>query len=109
MVEIPDGFDSYAVVVLRRPADAPELGEAEAEALQQRHQEHIMSLIKSGATYAGGPFTDHSNPALRGLMIFRAPLDEARGLAEEDPAVRAGQLVADSFMWWMPAGLLRLD
>ena len=109
MVEIPDGFDSYAVVILRRPEDAPALGEAEAEALQQRHQAHIMSLIRSGAAYAGGPLLDHSNPALRGLMIFRVPLDEARGLAAEDPAVRAGQLVADSFTWWFPGGLLDFD
>jgi hypothetical protein len=109
MVEIPDGFDSYAVVILRRPEDAPELGEEEAEALQQRHQAHIMSLIQSGAAYAGGPLMDNSNPALRGLMIFGVPLDEARGLAAEDPAVRAGQLVPDSFTWWFPAGLLDFE
>jgi hypothetical protein len=105
---IPGEFDSYAIVILRRPEDAPELGEAEAEALQQRHQNHIMSLIQSGAAYAGGPFTDHSNPSLRGLVLFAVPLEEARGLAAEDPAVRAGQLVAESFTWWMPAGYLDL-
>ena len=108
-MEIPDGFDSYAVVILRRPGDAPELDEEEAEALQQRHQAHIMSLIQSGAAYAGGPLMDNSNPALRGLMIFGVPLDEARGLAAEDPAVRAGQLVPDSFTWWFPAGLLDFE
>ena len=87
---IPAEFDSYAVVILRRPEDAPELGEAQAEALQQRHQRHIMSLMESGAAYAGGP------------------LEEAQGLAGEDPAVRAGQLVAESYVWWMPSGYLDL-
>jgi uncharacterized protein len=108
-MEIPGGFDSYAVVVLRRPDDAPELDEDEAEALQRRHAAHIMSMIESGAAYAGGPFTDHSDPSLRGLVLFAVPLDEARGLAAEDPAVRAGQLVAESYTWWMPAGSLGLD
>ncbi len=107
-MEIPGEFDSYAVVVLRRPDDAPQLGEEEAEALQERHKAHIMSMIESGAAYAGGPFTDHSDPTLRGLVLFALPLDEAQGLANEDPAVRAGQLVAESFTWWMPAGLLKL-
>jgi uncharacterized protein len=107
MVEIPGEFDRYAVVVLRRPDDAPELPEDEAEALQQRHQAFVMSMIESGAAYAGGPFTDHSDPSLRGLALFSLPLEEARALANEDPAVRAGQLVAESFIWWMPAGLLR--
>jgi hypothetical protein len=107
-VAIPSEFDSYAVVVLRRPDDAPDLGEEELEALQQRHQRYILSLIESGEAYAGGPFTDHSDPSLRGLVLFAVPLDEARGLMAEDPAVRAGRLVAESYMWWMPAGSLEL-
>jgi uncharacterized protein len=107
-MEMPGEFDSYAVVVLRRPDDAPVLNEDEADALQQRHQAFIMSMISSKAAYAGGPFTDHSDPSLRGFILFSLPLDEARALANEDPAVRAGQLVAESFTWWMPAGLLQL-
>lgn len=107
-MEMPGEFDSYAIVILRRPPDAPELDEEEAEALQVRHRNHIMSLIQSGAAYAGGPFTDHSDPSLRGLVLFAVPLEEARGLAGEDPAVRAGQLVAESYTWWMPAGYLDL-
>jgi hypothetical protein len=107
-MEIPAEFDSYAIVVLRRPPDAPELPEEEAEALQERHRDFIMSLVESGAAYAGGPFTDHSDPSLRGLAIYALPLDEARAMANEDPAVRAGQLVAESYTWWMPAGQLRL-
>ena len=108
-MEFPDDFDSYAVVVLRRPADLPDLPEDEEERLQQRHQEHIMSMMQSGAAYAGGPLLDPTDPTLVGLMIFRVPLDEARGLVSEDPKVRAGRLVAESFTWWFPAGRLNLD
>jgi hypothetical protein len=103
-VALPTEFDSYAVVVLRRPDDARELPEHEEQRLQQEHVRFIMSLVQSGAAYAGGPLLDAGNSALVGLMIFRVPLDEARGLASEDPKVRAGQLVAESFTWWFPAG-----
>ena len=103
-MELPTEFDTYAVVVLRRPEDAPELPAEEEEALQMRHVRYIMSLVESGEAYAGGPLLDASDPSLVGLMIFRAPLDEARGLANEDPKVRAGQLVAESFTWSFPAG-----
>jgi uncharacterized protein len=105
-MEMPEEFDSYAVVILRRPEDAPELPQAEAEALQERHRNFIMSLVENGSAYAGGPFTDHSDPSLRGLTLFALPLEEARAMANEDPAVRAGQLVAESYTWWMPAGQL---
>jgi hypothetical protein len=103
-MELPDEFDSYAVVVLRRADDARELPADEEERLQREHVRFIMSLVQSGAAYAGGPLLEPSNPEMVGLMIFRAPLDEARGLANEDPKVRAGQLVAESFTWTFPAG-----
>jgi uncharacterized protein len=108
-LDLPTEFDAYAIVVLRRPDDAAELPEEEADELQSRHASYVMSLIRSGAAHAGGPFTDHSDPALRGLILFAVPLEEARGLAAEDPAVRRGQLVAESFTWMIPGGVLELD
>jgi uncharacterized protein len=106
MMEIPDGFDSYAIVILRRRDDAPALGEEEARALQERHQSHVMSMVQSGAAFAAGPLTEGSDSSFVGLAVFSLPLEEAHALANEDPAVRAGQLVAESAMWSMPAGLL---
>jgi uncharacterized protein len=108
-VGLPSEFDSYAVVLLRRPRDARDLPSDEEERLQMRHVRYIMSLVESGAAYAGGPLLDGSDPSLVGLMIFRAPLEEARGLADEDPKVRAGQLVAETFMWSFPAGQLDFE
>ena len=108
-MDLPTEFDTYAVVLLRRPENAPELPADEEERLQMRHVRHILSLVQSGAAYAGGPLQDASDPSLVGLMIFRAPLDEARGLAGEDPKVRAGQLVAESFTWSFPAGQLDFE
>jgi len=108
-MELPSEFDSYAVVVLRRPENARDLPAEEEERLQMRHVRYIMSLVESREAYAGGPLLDGSDPSLVGLMIFRAPLDEARGLMNEDPKVRAGQLVAETFMWSFPAGQLDFE
>jgi hypothetical protein len=108
-MELPSEFDSYAVVVLRRPETARDLAPDEEERLQMRHVSYIMSLVASGEAYAGGPLLDGSDPALVGLMIFRAPLDEARGLVKEDPKVRVGQLVAETFMWSFPAGQIDFE
>ena len=57
-MEFPDEFDSYAVVVLRRPDGLPELPGDEEERLQERHQAHITSLVEGGEAYAGGPLLD---------------------------------------------------
>ena len=34
---IPDAFEVYTLVLLRRPADAPQMADAELDALQARH------------------------------------------------------------------------
>lgn len=108
-MELPTEFDSFAVVLLRQAPDAPALSATEAADLQERHGGFMTSLVQSGEAYAGGPLLEQSDPSLRGLMLFAVPLDEAQGLAREDPAVRAGQLVVESFTWWMPPGRLRFD
>jgi uncharacterized protein YciI len=106
---IPTEFDSYTVVLLRRPDDAPELSEQEEDALQEQHVAHIMSMVESGAALAAGPFTEQSDPSLRGLAIFLTGPDEARALAEEDPAVRRGRLAIEVLTWLTPAGQLNVE
>jgi uncharacterized protein len=106
---IPTEFDTYTLVLLRRPPDAPVLDEAEADALQERHVAHIMSTVESGAALAAGPFTDQSDPSLRGLTLFLAGPEEARAISEEDPAVRRGQLTIEVMTWLTPAGQLDVD
>ena len=55
-----------------------------------------------------GPVIDPPDPSLRGLTFYRTgSLEEARRLAEADPAVRAGRLVADIMTWYCPPGTMR--
>ena len=44
---------------------------------------------------------------MRGLTFFCVgSVAEARRLAEDDPAVRAGRLAVDVMTWWCPAGTM---
>ena len=103
---IPDAFDVYTLVLLRRPADAPDLPEHELDGLQVRHLAYRAQLRRDGMLVANGPLGEQSDPSLRGLSILSCDLDEARRLSELDPSVQAGRLTYDVFEWWVAAGTL---
>src|SRR4029079_10970279 len=67
---IPDALDVYTLVLLRRPPDAPEMPEAELDALQARHLAYRAGLRREGVLVANGPLDEQSDPAMRGLSIF---------------------------------------
>jgi uncharacterized protein YciI len=103
---IPDAFDVYTVVLLRRGANPPQLSEQELDALQARHLAYRAKLRDDGVLVANGPLGEQSDPSLRGLSIMACGLDEARRLNDLDPSVQAGRLTFDVFEWWMAAGTL---
>jgi hypothetical protein len=103
---IPDAFDVYTLVLLRRPADAPNMPEAELGALQSRHLAYRAKLRNDGLLVANGPLAEQSDESLRGLSIFSCDLGEARRLSDLDPSVQAGRLTYDVFEWWVAAGTL---
>jgi uncharacterized protein YciI len=105
--DIPDAFDVYTVVLLRRPPDAPELSDAELEALQARHLAYRSELTRQGVLVVNGPLAEQSDTSLRGLSIFACDLAKAARLSDGDPSVQAGRLTYDLFEWWTPSG--RLD
>jgi len=88
---IPDAFDVYALVLLRRPADAPAMSEVELDALQARHLAYRAELRRQGILVVNGPLGEQSDTAMRGLSIFACSLDEAARLSDGDPSVQAGQ------------------
>ena len=97
-------LESYAFVLLRRPADAPRLSESELDALQEQHLAYLDRLAAAGKLLAAGPFSDQEDESLRGLCVFATTVDEARALVAEDPSVRAGRLEADAMTWSTPRG-----
>jgi uncharacterized protein YciI len=101
---LPPGADdyemtTYQVAFLRKgpnwtPGDSPE-----HKALQGAHLAHIGKMAETGKLILAGPFADGGD--LRGLFIFRVDsLEEARALAEQDPAVKAGRLVLEWHPWY---------
>jgi uncharacterized protein YciI len=103
---IPDAFDVYTLVLLRRRPDAPAISDAELDALQSRHLAYRAKLRRDGVLVVNGPLGEQSDPALRGLSIFACDLAEARRLSDLDPSVQAGRLTYEVFEWWVAAGTL---
>ena len=103
---IPDAFDVYTVVVLRRPADAPELPDVELDALQARHLAYRAELWQQGLVVVNGPFDEQIDESYRGMSIFTCDLAEAARLSDADPLVVAGRLAYDVMEWWVRAGSL---
>jgi uncharacterized protein YciI len=103
---VPDAFDVYTVVVLRRPADAPEVADSELELLQSRHLAYRAELRQRGVLVANGPFGLQSDASFRGMSIFACDVAEAARLSDGDPSVIAGRLVYDVMEWWVQAGTL---
>lgn len=101
---VPEAFDVRTVVYLRRGAHPPELPEEESTALHHAHLAYLAELGRRGVIAANGPLLDQSDPTLRGMSVYTVPPDEARRLAEQDPAVRAGRFRVDVARWAVATG-----
>jgi uncharacterized protein YciI len=103
---IPDAFDVYTVVVLRRPDNAPDMADEELDALQARHLAYRADLGRRGLLVVNGPFGEQSDASYRGMSIFACDAAEAAQLSDADPSVAAGRLAYDVMEWWVRASSL---
>ncbi len=63
------------------------------------HQHYIDELHRAGKLGAAGLV--EGDPEMIGIVVFRRiPLEEARSLMAQDPAVKAGILGAEAHRWW---------
>ncbi len=75
------------------PDDTPERAK-----IQEGHMAHIRKMAETGKLVLAGPFLDDGE--LRGMFVFRvASLEEAKALAEQDPAVQSGRLRLEWRPW----------
>lgn len=95
----------YYLTFLRRgPKWTPEKT-PETEKLQAEHMANINAMAKTGKLVIAGPFENAGEFA--GIFVFKVgTLDEAKQLAQSDPAVRAGRLLADVHPWMLGEGSL---
>ena len=101
----PPAMERYTLVILKRPANGG-AKVADPEALQRQHIGHLQAMARAGKLVVAGPFDDQTDPRLRGMCLYRVPLEEARRLAQEDPAVRAGRLEVEALSWWVEKGAM---
>ncbi|MEP6568542.1 MAG: YciI family protein [Acidobacteriota bacterium] len=95
---------AYIGFLTRGAKWTPEQTPATAE-LQKAHLANIMRLAETKKLVVAGPFGDDTT--LRGIFVFKvASIEEARALAETDPAVQAGRLAIEMHPWMVPAGVL---
>src|SRR6266487_6717125 len=100
-------LEAFELVLLRRPENPPDYDDAELERIQREHLAHHARLRVSGQVVTNGPVIEPPDPSLRGLTFYRTgSLEEARRLAEADPAVRAGRLTVQIMTWYCPPGTM---
>jgi uncharacterized protein YciI len=90
--------------LVRGSAPAPD--KATGEEIQKGHLAYMENLHQQGKLLVAGPFLDDA-PA-RGIVVYRVKdVAEAKALAAEDPAVKAGRLVLEAHPWMTLKGILK--
>lgn len=103
----PANLEAYQLVVLQRPEHPRDYPADKLEEIQKAHLAHLRELAKAGKLLVAGPLDDQPDPRWRGLGLFRVEsLAEAKRLAEEDPAVKAGRLEVLVMTWYTEKGAL---
>ena len=100
----PKLMTAYLAFLVRGDKWTPEKT-PQTEAIQKAHLENINRLAEMKKLVVAGPFGGTGK--LRGIFVFRVgSLEEARALAETDPAVKAGRLALILHPWMVPEGIL---
>ena len=104
----PTEFDSFIVVLLVRPPNAPEIAKAELDRLQEAHLANINRLFDEGKLLKAGPFEDYSGRNVRGMFIFTTDsVEKARAWVATDPLIKLGRLKAECLKWYVAKGSLK--
>ena len=96
--ETPYEMTTYYLALLYRGPNSTAQVTPETQRIQEEHMANIRRMGKSGKLILAGPFSDNGN--LRGIFVFRVgSLEEAKALADSDPAVKAGRLAPEIHPW----------
>ncbi len=98
-------LDQYQFALLKRGPQWTAEQTPAVEKLMAGHMANIQKMGSLGKLMAAGPF-GKNDAGLSGIFIFKAAsMEEAKALAAEDPAIKAGRLALDFYVWHGPKGL----
>lgn len=101
----PLKMTTYYLAFLRHGPKWTAQSTPETQKIQADHMANINAMAQTGKLVIAGPFENGGDYA--GLFVFKVKtLDEAKSLADGDPAVKAGRLVADVHPWMLGEGSL---
>ena len=104
----PIEFDSFILVLLVRPPNAPEKPKAELDQLQEGHMANMRRLADEGRLFKAGPTEDFSGRNVRGIFILNTDsLEQAKEWVATDPSVKAGRLAPEFMKWYVQKGSLK--
>jgi len=90
----------YFFVMLNPNPNREELPKAKVDEIQAAHIANIDSLYKAGSLVAAGPFNGGG-----GLFVLRAEsIEEATGILNSDPAVKANRFITELYPMTMNIG-----
>jgi uncharacterized protein len=86
-------------VVFKKKGPNRDQDSATAEIIQKEHLLFLTRMYNEGHALILGPITDDSE--IRGITVYGTKTaEEARRLAEQDPAVKAGRLIIEVHPWY---------
>jgi len=98
----------YYMGFLRRgPAWSPEQT-PEVKKISEGHMAHIRAMGATGKLILAGPFEIEGTPpnAIAGILLFDVEtIEEARAMASDDPAVKAGRFTLEVLPWYGAKGI----
>jgi len=97
---------TYIMVFLKEGPNRKQ-SEAEVQKIQKLHLEHLTSMYQEGMLLMAGPFQDENK--IKGILVLSLDrMEEAKARVEEDPAIKAGRLVAEYHLWYTKSGTVTL-
>jgi uncharacterized protein YciI len=104
----PMEFDSFILVLLVRPPNAPEMPKPELDKIQEGHMANMRRMADEGKLFKAGPTEDFSGRNVRGIFILKTEsVEQAKEWVATDPSVKAGRLAPEFMKWYVQKGSLK--